>query len=104
MSNENPKTDGVKNVKTAPKIPPMKRTKTVDPNETSEAKFIRLGQARMTKCLKTITQIARLGKASQYNHEKRNLRMVAIKKALIEAVNVAIPDITGVKENGFKIE
>jgi hypothetical protein len=58
--------------------------------ETPEEKFMRLANVRVQKALKAIEQLGNL-KTSAYKHDKRVERFAQIKKALIEAVNEAIP-------------
>ena len=74
-------------------------------SETPEEKFLRLANARMNKVLKGIEHIGNL-KAASYKHDKRTERMLTMKKALLDAVNNAIPDgETEKKDDGsFKLE
>ena len=58
--------------------------------ETPEEKFMRLANQRVQKALKAIEQLGNL-KTSAYKHDKRVERFAQIKKALIDAVNEAIP-------------
>jgi hypothetical protein len=58
--------------------------------ETPEEKFLRLANVRVQKALKAIEQLGNL-KTSAYKHDKRVERFTQIKKALIDAVNEAIP-------------
>ena len=59
-------------------------------DETPEQKFVRLANVRMKKALKAIEQLGNL-KTSAYKHDKRLERFAQIKKALIDAVNEAVP-------------
>ena len=66
-----------------------------DDKETPEDKFLRLANARMNKVLKSMEVLGNL-KAPSYKHDKRIERMLAMRKALLEAVNDAIPENYGV--------
>ena len=59
-------------------------------DETPEEKFMRLAGQRTQKALKAIEQLGNLGSAA-YKHDKRLERFAQIKKAIIDAVNEAIP-------------
>jgi len=63
--------------------------------ETPEDRFLRLANARMNKVLKSMEVLGNL-KAPSYKHDKRIERMLAMRKALLDAVNDAIPENYGV--------
>lgn len=100
MSNEKP---NVPKTTTAPSLK-MKRVSKVPLNETPEQKFMRLGNARVNRVLKSIEQVGRLCKASQYRHDKRTARAMNIKETLLKAIESAIPATSTVEATGFKIE
>jgi len=59
-------------------------------DETPEERFLRLAGSRTNKALKAIENLGNL-KGTAYKHEKRAERFVQIKRALIDAINEAIP-------------
>jgi len=59
-------------------------------DEMPEEKFLRLANVRVKKAMKAIEQLGNL-KTSAYKHEKRVERFAQIKKALLDAINEAIP-------------
>lgn len=60
--------------------------------ESKEDKFVRLATARVNAILSKVQSLGALATGQGYNHEKRPERVKQMKRALMEAIEEALPD------------